>query len=340
MRVLVLVWGRQVETLQASPLLRTLAAGLPGATVTLACSPAAAQVARALEGAGEVLALRGLDPGGSPIGGLVAWARLRRRRFDFVVICGTAARPRLLAYLAGFGRRLGVGGGLTAVLLSDHVRSRPGENQAATWLRLAPLLGVGAQRHEPRLEPGPAASQQALVQLHSTGIADGRLLVALGAGSGHSELRRPDPETAAWDPECWAHLANQLSARHGAGILFVGAVEDQAAASAASLDIAALHADLTGQLDVLGTAAILGLCDLVISGDSPLLHLAAAMGTPTIGLFGPTDGRRRGAYGDEHRVVQAVPPQDHRHRHHPDGAGGAMEQIRVEDVLAAIESSL
>jgi ADP-heptose:LPS heptosyltransferase len=339
MRVLVLVWGRQVETLQASPLLRTLATGLPGATITLACSPAAAQVARALEGVDEVLALRGLDPGGSPINGAVAWARLRRRRFDVAIVCGTAARPRLLAYLAGFGRRLGTGGGLTAVLLSDHVRPRRGENQAVAWLRLAHLLGISAQRHEPHLEPGPAASQQALVQLHSTGVADGRLLVALGAGSGHSELIRPSPESAEWDPECWAHLANQLAARHGAGLIFVGAVEDQEAAVAASVDISALHADLTGQLDVLGTAALLGLCDLVISGDSPLLHLAAAMGTPTIGLFGPTDGRRRGAYGDEHRVVQALPPRG-RHRHHRDGGGGVMEAIRVEDVLAAIESSL
>ena len=180
MRVLVLVWGRQVETLQASPLLRTLAAGLPGATMTLACSPAAAQVARALEGAGEVLALRGLDPGGSPIGGLVAWARLRRRRFDFVVICGTAARPRLLAYLAGFSRRLGVGGGLTAVLLSDHVRPRPGENQAATWLRLAPLLGSGCRE---------AAWRTPIVECLA--LRRGLRSTAGGSGRGRARARGP-----------------------------------------------------------------------------------------------------------------------------------------------------
>ena len=339
MRVPVLVWGRQVETLQASPLLRTLAAGLPGGTITLACSPAAAQVARALEGVGQVLPLRGLDPGASPAAGLAAWARLRRLRYDAAILCGTAARPRMLVYLAGFARRVGVGGGLTAALLSDHTRPRPGENQAATWVRLAHLLGIGAERHEPRLEPGPAAAEQALVQLHSTAIADGRLLVALAPGTGHADLRSPYAETTAWEPERWAHLANQLSTRHGAGVIFVGALEDQTAAMAAAIDIAGPHADVTGQLDVLGTAALFGLCDLVISGDSPLLHLAAAVGTPTVGLFGPTDGRRRGAYGDEHRVVQAVPPPGH---HHPrgDATGGSMEQIRVEDVLAAIETAL
>jgi len=338
MRVLVLVWGRQVETLQASPLLRTLAAGSPTAEVTLACSPAAAQVARALAGPGEVIILRGLDPAASPIRGLAAWARLRRARFDVAIICGTAARPRILVYLAGFARRLGGGGGMTAALLGDHVAPRHGENQAAAWLRLAHLLGITAERRAPRLDPGPAAAQQALVQLHSTAVADGRLLVALAPGVGHADLQWQVAHATAWDPERWAHLANQLATRHGAGIVFVGAAEDETAAATAATDIAAPHVDLTGQLDVLGTAALLQLCDLVICGDSPLLHLAAAVGTPTIGLFGPTDGRRRGAYGAEHRVVQALP--QYRGHHHVHGSGGMMEEIRVEDVLAAIETSL
>jgi len=339
MRVLVLVWGRQLETLQASPLLRTIAAGASEATVTLACSPAAAQAGRALEGVGEVLVLRGLDPRGSPIDGLVAWARLRRRPYEYAVICGTAARARMIVYLAGFARRVGPGGGLTTVLLSDHVKPRRWENQAATWLRLIPILGIATERHQPRLEPGPAATQQALVQLHSTAIADGRLLVALAPGYGHTDLNRSHAYMSAWEPERWAHLANQLAVRHGAGIVFVGAAEDQAVTQAASIDIAAPHADVTGQLDLLGTAALLKQCDLLVSGDSPLLHLAAAVGTPTIGLFGPTDGRRRGAYGDEHRVIQAVTSR--RYRRLPRrGADLLMAQIRVEDVLAAIETSL
>jgi ADP-heptose:LPS heptosyltransferase len=335
MRVLVLVWGRQVETLQASPLLRTIAAGLPEATVTLACSPAAAQAARALDGVGEVLVLRGLDPHASPLYGLAAWARLRRRQFDYTVLCGAAARARVLLFLAGFARRVGPGGGLTAALLSDHVKPRPGENQAATWLRLAHILGIAAERHAPRLEPGAEATQRAMIQLHSTAVADGRLLIALAPGTGHADRTH----AAAWEPERWAHLANQLAVRHGAGVIFVGAAEDQVAAIEASVDMAAPSADATGQLDLLGTAALLHRCDLLISGDSPLLHLAAAVGTPTIGLFGPTDGRRRGAYGDEHRVVQAVPPQHRRHLPHlmPEQL---MDRIRVEDVLAAIETSL
>jgi ADP-heptose:LPS heptosyltransferase len=223
------------------------------------------------------------------------------------------------------------------------VVERAGENRAATWVRLAHLLGISAERHAPRLEPDAEAARQALGQLHSTGIADGRLLVALAPGTGYSDLHGLDPAVTAWDTERWAHLANQLAVRHGAGVIFLGTAEDEEAVQTAGVDVAAPHADLCGELDIIGTAALLGLCDLVVSADSPLLHLAAAVGTPAVGLFGPTSGRRRGPYGEEHRVIQAIAPQGQ-----PDPAASGrsskpttlMGRIRVEDVLAGIETSL
>jgi ADP-heptose:LPS heptosyltransferase len=234
-------------------------------------------------------------------------------------------------------RRFGPGGGLSTVLLSGRLRAQRDENRAATWLRLARLAGIHAERHLPRFEPGPVAGQQALIQLHSTGIADGRLIVAMAPGCGHSDVSGLDPTLTAWDPERWAHLANQLGARHGAGVIFVGAADDQETVHAAAADMSVPHADVTGQMDTAAVAALFRLCDLVVSGDSPLLHLAAGVGTPTVGLFGPTDGRRRGPYGAEHRVVQAVRPTG-RHRDWVDPP--LMDRIRVEDVLAGIEYSV
>ncbi len=107
------------------------------------------------------------------------------------------------------------------------------------------------------------------------------------------------------------------------------------------LDLGASAVDLSGQLDLRVVAAVLARCDLLVGGDTPLLHIAAAVGTPAVGLFGPTDGRRRGPYGSDHRIIQGVysdPPDV------PVGDGisppSVMDQIRVEDVLASIEASL
>jgi heptosyltransferase-2 len=334
MRVLVLVEGRLVETLQASPLVRTLANGIGGVEVTLACSPMAAEVARALEGVDHVIPLRGLDPDGTPLDWVSAWAAVRRRRFDVAVICGTRAGVRLLAYLAGLPRRVGQSGGPTAVLLSDRVTAPATENRAATWLRLAGRLGVTRRRSLPRLDPGTEADRQAMEWLSAGEIADGRLLVAMAPGTRHSDIWGIAPEMTGWPPERWAHLANQLASRHGAGIVILGAQADSPEVGDTVEDVDAAYADLTGLPDGLLIAAILHRCDLVVSGDSPILHLAAAVGTPTVGLFGPTDGRRRGPYGEESRVVQAVP------RGRKADPAALMEQIRVEDVLAGIEAAL
>ena len=173
--------------------------------------------------------------------------------------------------------------------------------------------------------------------LHGTGLGDGRLLVAIAPGPGtrrHNGGSRPRHH---WDPERWAHLANLLAQRHGAGILLVGSAHDRYAAERTKMDLRAAATDLVGEIDLATLAGVIARCDLLVGSDTPLLQLAAAMDTPTVGLFGPTDGARGGAYGPAHRVVQALAPP-----RFEDGIEtvASMDQIRVEDVLAGIEATL
>ena len=119
--------------------------------------------------------------------------------------------------------------------------------------------------------------------------------------------------------------------------MVVGSAHDRSAAEHMKMDLRADATDLVGEIDLSTLAGVLSRCDLLVGSDTPLLQLAAAMGTPTVGLFGPTDGARGGAYGPAHRVVQALAPP-----RFEDGLAttAAMEQIRVEDVLAGIEATL
>jgi ADP-heptose:LPS heptosyltransferase len=75
------------------------------------------------------------------------------------------------------------------------------------------------------------------------------------------------------------------------------------------LDLGASATDLSGEVDLRIIAGVLARCDLLVGGDTPLLQLAAAVGTAVVGLFGPTDGRVRGPYGRDHRVIQALTPR-------------------------------
>jgi ADP-heptose:LPS heptosyltransferase len=332
MNVLVVVDGGLVEVLQASPLVRSLATGIEGAAVSVACPPDAAAVAAQLSGVTETLALGALEPGGASPGPVLrSLLALRRRRFHAAAVCSTRGLPAALAYFSGIPRRAGLASGAHALLLTDRIESETGENRAATWLRLAPALGVEAQVHQPSFNPGRSARGVAEERLLASGFEDGRLLVAVAPGNGFTDSLPPLPPRAlAWEPERYAHLCNQLTRRHGAGIVLLGTIDDRPQVDAMLLDVEGSVLDLCAELSRLDeVAAVLERCDLLVCGDSPLLHLAAAVGTPSVGLFGPTQGRLRAPYGEEHRVVQAL-----------QGTATSLRQIRVDDVLAGIEAPL
>ena len=334
MDIAVVVTGGVAETLQSTPLLRTLRAGLPTARITLICPATAAEVADGIPPVDQVIPLRELV--GSHRGGIRLWLALRRLRLDAVFVCASGTLPTMAAYFAGVAERYGAGGGVRDLLLTGRVTAGRTENRAQTWLRLAQVAGIHQEIHSPVFEPGPEARRRAERVLHGTGLADGRLLVAIAPGTGFAENGAASTATA-WDPERWAHLANQLAQRHGAGILLVGSPNDRYAAERTRMDLRADATDLVGEIDLSTLAGVIARCDLLVGSDTPLLQLAAAMGTPTVGLFGPTDGARRGAYGSAHRVVQALAPPQFEELP-PNSA--TMDQIRVDDVLAGIEATL
>ena len=323
MNVVVVVSGGLVETLQAGPLVSALASAT-GVPVPLACPASAASVAHDLTGVGEVLSITGLAHGRG--GGL--WAELRRRRVDVAMVCSSSTSIRLAVYLAGVPRRVGIAGGASDRLLSDRVPSESGHNRAIDWLELARAIGVEPLPQPPGsgFEPGTAARRVAEQMLLSNGVEDGRLLVAIAPGHAFS-----DGEASPWSPERFAHLANRLASRHGAGIVLIGDDRDRAVVEAMRLDLVAGAVDLVGELGLATAVAVVARCDLLIAADTPLLHLAAAVGTASVGLFGPTSGRQRAPVGGEHRVLQALPEGS---------ASAGLDSIRVDDVLAGIESAL
>jgi ADP-heptose:LPS heptosyltransferase len=324
MNVVAVVDGGLVEALQALPLIAWLRASGHG-PLTLATSRAAAA---GLEGylpdVDEVVVLA--SAGGPARGIATDIVALRRRRLDAAAVCSAQSRHRLLAYAAGCARRVGLTGGPLSLLLTAHVEPMLGENRAAAWLRLAEPLGGVAPRPHPLVDPGDLARRRAETLLVGRGFEDGRPLVALVAAQ-HGDT--PPSGALSWEPERFAHLANQLAERHGAGVVLLGAIADRPAVDRLLLDLEASVLDLCGELSLMEAAAVTERCDLVIAGDSPLLHLAATLGTPTVGLYGPTDGRMRGPLGVEHRVIQGVSEAD---------ASLAMNRIRVDDVLATVEA--
>ena len=192
----------------------------------------------------------------------------------------------------------------------------------------AELFGVRAPH--PEFTPQPFLADEHRAQAQNWLRRLRRPRVALNVGASRAYKR--------WPVGNWAILADALVERR-AGVVFVGDARDAEAAAAVRVRMS--HAgetiDLSGQTDLRQLASVLEACDGVISGDSGPVHLAVAVGTPVVALFGATNPARHGPYGRRNAVVQAVAPVA-RGSHRPTDAQGAaaMAAITPADALAAV----
>ncbi len=113
--------------------------------------------------------------------------------------------------------------------------------------------------------------------------------------------------TKDWTPAGFAAAARRLRDERGARIYLMGGPGDAARCA----DIARMMGNgainLAGKTSLVEMGSYLVAMDLLIANDSGPVHMAAAVNTPSLVLFGPTCPERTGPYGDEHRIVQSKP---------------------------------
>ena len=143
-----------------------------------------------------------------------------------------------------------------------------------------------------------------------------------------------------WVPERYAEFADWLIARKRAQILFVG-VEDEIPIITEIQGLMRAETDnIAGKTTLTQLASILHISDVFIGNDSGPMHLAAAVGTPTIGLYGPGDPTRFGPVGAMCQTIRRktdCPPCSETTCRF--GEDGCMSKIEVADVIQTLESA-
>jgi len=163
----------------------------------------------------------------------------------------------------------------------------------------------------------PSAEARADEFLAACGVKPGRRLVVLNPGAG-----RPDKR---WAPERFRALAERLTEDAGADVVVVWGPGEETAGRCIAPGGAsrAVFGPPTNLHELL---AFLRRANVVVAADTGPLHLAAALGTPCVGLYGPTSAVRNGPYGAGHHCVQ--------------GPGGRVTTIGVDAVLHAVTDLL
>jgi heptosyltransferase-2 len=203
--------------------------------------------------------------------------RLRRERYDLALLAQGSWRSAALAFLARIPERVGFDTSAGKFLYTTRVPYRDDLHHAARLLMLGRPNGREPTPEEmrPSLAPGDAerAAVDGLLSRH--GVKPGDRLVGIAPGS-------------VWGTKRWPYYPQlaQLLAPH-ARVVVLGSSNDSPLADAVTAaEPSAI--DATGQLPLLAAAELIGRCGVVVTNDSAPLHLASAMGTPTVAIFGPT----------------------------------------------------
>jgi predicted lipopolysaccharide heptosyltransferase III len=253
---------------------------------------------------------------------------LRSGRYDVVLDFQGLFRSSLLAFLARAPRRIGFANGreLSPWFYTERVAPPPDRPHAVDrYLALLEPLGIRESAAEFPLSWG-AGVEDAVSALLVDGGED-RPLAAL-----HPFGRWP---TKQWEHGRYLAVAQRL-ASSGWRVAFVGGGGHRADVKRWLGSDSPRVMNLVGKVSLKGLAALLKRARVLVTNDSGPMHLAVAVGTPVVALFGPTDPARTGPYGEQGKVLRTAiscSPCFSRSCSHR----SCMTEIGVEEVLAAVE---
>jgi heptosyltransferase-2 len=323
------------------PALRILRDRFPKAQITVLARPSVAELYE-----GERCIDRVIRIDGAP--GARDWAlkwrlgaALKREKFDLAVLLPNSFESAALVYLSGARRRVGYARDGRSALLTDAIAvPLPGEirvHQSYYYpelLKRAGLIDKVPRLDEILLDGLDAARQRGEALFAARGVS--LPVIGVNPGAAYGSAKR-------WLPERFAAAAGQLSAtssqpsvgRESAIVVFGSASERELCRGVAEACGGHNFAGSTTLREFIDMSAA---CRLILANDSGAMHIAAAVGVPSLTVFGPTDETATGPVGASARVVrepvECAPcglrecPIDHR----------CMTRVTVDRVVAIAEN--
>jgi heptosyltransferase-2 len=315
------------DTVMALPTIRALGETWPGAELWCQGPWVPALLA------GESAVTRRMGVPRDARGWIALTRELRAARLDVAVLLPNSFRSGLEAWLAGARWRVGYATDGRGPLLTHPVPvpARPVHQVDAYRSLLAPL-GSASPAAMPTLAVRPGDREEARRLLAAVGARAGAPVVGLqlGAAMGPAKL---------WAPAALAALAGALETR-GMRAVFLGAPAAATLLEAVRACATSPPRSLVGRDRPEILPALLAELDVLVGADSGPAHLAAAVGTATVTLFGPTDPRLTAPRGPRQRALWRQPacapcflarcPIDHR----------CLDAIRWEEVEVAVQAAL
>ena len=236
---------------------------------------------------------------------------LRKRNFD-LVICFKSAFPfsvnrevALLSSLSGAPYQLGYGSGGSSKkqrinyesLYNIKLSLKDRQHAAERNLGLLHAIGINKKVSALQIQVSEENKEYSKAFMWQHGILGSDLIIGIHPGSGQQIWKR-------WEKEKFAELADKIIEKYAAKVIFFYGPNERELRDEISCLTKRKHI-VAYNLYLKQTSAIIEKCDVFISGDTGLMHIAEAMQKPrVVAIFGPTNPSWSGPYGKEHIVIR------------------------------------
>jgi lipopolysaccharide heptosyltransferase II len=228
---------------------------------------------------------------------------LRPRQFDTAILLQNAFEAAAIAYLAGIPERMGYARDGRGFLLTRAIPvPKPGEiprHESFYYLEL--LRRAGIVLHElpanelVRLEGALAARASGIERFRQLKL--GEIVIGVSPGAAYGTAKR-------WLPERFAESANRVAGELGAAVAIFGSQAERDLCEAVAASIATPVKNFAGETSLAEFIDLAAACRVYLTNDSGAMHIASALGVPTVAVFGSTDDHTTGPTGPLARVVR------------------------------------
>jgi heptosyltransferase-2 len=325
------------DAVMTTPAVRAIRRNFPKAYISMLAKPWVAPVFAHSPHVDEIVVF---DVNGRHKGlvGPIRLARdLRSYRFDAAILLQNAIEAALIAFLAGIPTRIGFDTDARRLLLTHSVRCNPAIksiHQTGYYLKILEGAGLAVGTQTLELSLGKADRQGAGRILEAHGIMSDRRVVGLNPSATFGPAKQ-------WFPARYAALADRLSRSLNAAIMIFGGPSDRDLGRRITRMMQTPAIDLSGRTRLGEAMALIDRCDAFITNDSGLMHVAAALNTPLVAIFGSTNSTTTSPYSPTSRIVrvpidcspcmQPVCPLGHMN---------CMKRVTVEMVCNVVEDLL
>lgn len=322
------------DIVMSLPTISALHALCPDAEVTVLVQQAFVPLFRFVEGVHNVIGYGFTSGTRSVVEKMVLTGKLREGQFDLAVLLPNSFESALLTYLAKIPKRLGYARDGRQLLLTHKIsatQERREAHQAEYYFELVRSVGFQGEMPLPKLAVSPEDRVKIRAVLAEKGLPPDARYAVFAPFAAYGE-------TKEWGLQNFADLAAKCQREFGFYPVLVGTEDDK-------LKQRSLPPELTnGMLNLCGTTSleqlvrVLAAADLFVGNDSGAMHVAAATGAPTLGIFGSTSPEKTCPLGARAAFIASpVPCRPCFERACPKKDFKCMTAISVEDVFAQVK---